>query len=141
MKRAATILALAMLLSCSSDPAEPRDPNPSKPGTEQEPDYTEVLADKTVRAELPSLTLAFGSPGVMYLVSDGKASFIDLDHGARIDFSSSPAMIAVDGNPLNVESCKTIHTEGRLSWHVATITQNGASGEAVIVTESLLPPR
>ncbi len=137
MKHAATILVLATLLSCSSDPAEPREPNPSKPGTEQEPDYTAALADKTVRAELPSMTLAFGTPGVMYVVSDGKASFIDLDNGVRIDFSASPAMIAVDGNPLNVESCKTIRTEGGLSWHVATVSHNGASGEAVIVTESL----
>lgn len=124
------------LTGCGSDPYEPRDPDPAKPSPEPERDYSEIIADRTVRAWLPAISMSYGKAGVMYLCGGTSAvSFIDLDNGGRIDFDATVPSLSLDGHPMEIKSCQVIHSEGTLQWHILTLADDG--GEAIIVSDSL----
>ena len=125
----------AALAGCGSDPYEPRDPDPAKPSPEPERDYTEIIADRTVRAQLPAISMSYGKAGVMYLCRASAVSFIDLNNGGRIDFDATVPSLSIDGHPAEIKSCQVIHSEGTLQWHILTLADDG--GEAIIVSDSL----
>jgi len=137
MKRLLTALALCALWACGSDPYEPRDPDPVKPTPDPEPDYSEIIADKAIRVELPSGAMVYGSPGIMYTCGNDKFSYIDLDHGARVDFNPCQPSLSIDGQPVKIESHKIIATQSGTSWHILRINHNYSESTATIVTESL----
>lgn len=137
MTRFFTLIIITLLLaSCGSG-----DPMPDRPGhgngseAETPYDYTPHLADATVRAEAPGLTLKAGDAGVLYIADTpaGSYSYIDVDRSRRIDFDINPPALKVDGTKQAVSSCTRLKQSGRVAWYGLTV--EGAERPAIVVVE------
>lgn len=129
-RKLAIVLALgAIVAACSHSAPEMPVERPGNGGSVDAPaapDYTEELADRSVRLSIGDDCLRADEIGVLYMTDGAIYSFVRLDDSHRMDFSSEPAMLSVNGIRQTVVGLEHIGAESGLDWWAVALPSDTA---------------
>lgn len=129
-RKLAIVLALGVIVAaCSHSAPEMPVERPGNGGSVEipdAPDYRAELANRDIRLSIGDDCLRADDIGVLYMTDDSVYTFVRLDDGHRMDFSSEPAMLSVNGVRQTVVGLDHIGAEGGLDWWAVALPADTA---------------